>query len=695
MKIIFSIFFLSFLGLNSFAQPGEWVWMHGDNAVNPPGSFGVQGVSSPTNDPPGFYEACEWTDLNGNFWLFGGLPTGFTSYGDLWKFDPVANEWTWMKGNGIAGNPGNFGVQGVSSPTNQPPAREHGAITWTDLSNNLWMYGGNSVLGDLSDLWKYDITTNEWTWMKGPSTSYDPGTYGTQGVPSPLNKPSSREEAASSWTDNNGDLWFFGGWIGSGAVNDLWRYNIAANEWTWMKGSATISQPGVYGTLRVEDPANVPGSRCAYTHWKDNTGNFWMFGGEDFTANDFNDMWKFNPLTNNWAWMNGSSAQGAVASYGTKCVTDSLNDPGTRYENRVVWTDLNGNLWTFGGNVGYLTTDYKNDLWMYCIATNKWTWISGDNTPNPGGNWGTMGVSSPLNKPDGRMGSVGWRSLTGELYLFGGTAFTFGSFHNDVWKYTIDPSCAFCNTAPVALFSAPNHICPGTCTDFNNISLNATSFLWSFPGANPSTSTDVDPTNICYNTPGTYSVSLIATNVNGSDTLTLNNFITVYPYPLPQGISQSGDTLFANAGANSYQWYYGGILIPGATNYFYVASQSGDYNVVATDPNGCEVEAAIFDVIAAVSPISRGEGQEVTLFPNPATDKLEVFIPSIIKLSDVSISVYNMLGEELNLPVNAPAYQNKNLSAEIVLDIHQLAVGMYQIVVNDGQNLFRNKFNKQ
>ena len=37
---------------------------------------------------------------------------------------------------------------------------------------------------------------------------------------------------------------------------------------------------------------------------------------------------------------------------------------------------------------------------------------------------------------------------------------------------------------PVALFSAPNHICPGTCTSFNNLSLNATSYLWSFPGAN-------------------------------------------------------------------------------------------------------------------------------------------------------------------------------------------------------------------
>ena len=44
-----------------------------------------------------------------------------------------------------------------------------------------------------------------------------------------------------------------------------------------------------------------------------------------------------------------------------------------------------------------------------------------------------------------------------------------------------------------------------------------------------------------------------------------------------------------------YQWYYDGILIPGATDYFYIAPQSGNYNVVATDANDCEVEAVIFD----------------------------------------------------------------------------------------------------
>ena len=89
-----------------------------------------------------------------------------------------------------------------------------------------------------------------------------------------------------------------------------------------------------------------------------------------------------------------------------------------------------------------------------------------------------------------------------------------------------------CGTSiPAAAFSAPNHICPGTCTDFINLSQNATSFQWTFAGAIPSTSTDVNPLNICYNTPGSYDISLIATGAGGSDTLTLNNYITVFPSP--------------------------------------------------------------------------------------------------------------------------------------------------------------------
>jgi PKD repeat protein len=243
---------------------------------------------------------------------------------------------------------------------------------------------------------------------------------------------------------------------------------------------------------------------------------------------------------------------------------------------------------------------------------------------------------------------------------------------------------------PIAAFFADNHLCPGTCTDFQNNSSFATSYQWQFPGANPSVSTDENPTNICYNTPGSYSVTIIATNALGSDTLTLNNFITVYPFPSPQGIMQSGDTLFANAGAVAYQWYQDGILIPGATEYFYLATSSGNYNVVATDNNGCEVEAVIFDVIAKVqSPATSGQFM-IKVYPNPVSEKLIVQCFSSKGNSNLKISIYNAIGE---IVMTSDEIANQN--SEINLDVENLAKGIYWIEAGIVEKVFREKFIKE
>ena len=61
------------------------------------------------------------------------------------------------------------------------------------------------------------------------------------------------------------------------------------------------------------------------------------------------------------------------------------------------------------------------------------------------------------------------------------------------------------------------------------------------------------------------------------------------------------DTLFANQGAVSYQWYHNGVLISGATDYYYIATGSGNFNVVSVDIDGCQVEAAIFYVGAGIT----------------------------------------------------------------------------------------------
>jgi PKD repeat protein len=237
---------------------------------------------------------------------------------------------------------------------------------------------------------------------------------------------------------------------------------------------------------------------------------------------------------------------------------------------------------------------------------------------------------------------------------------------------------------PVALFTAPNHICPGTCTNFTSTSLNATSFTWIFSGAVPGTSVDENPSGICYNSPGQYGVTLIVGNSAGADTLSLPNFITVYPYPPPQGIAQSGDTLYANGGAVSYQWYFSGVLIPGATEYYFVVTDGGSYNVVCTDANGCEVEAAIFDVPALTNELS---GWNLTLAPNPVTDVLN--IRSAFNRDEPFVfTVYNALGEKI---ISASAKQ-MTTDVPVQLDCRSLPAGIYFLELAAESKSLRTKF---
>src|SRR5438105_1707810 len=129
-KILLFIFFCCAVKCDvCVAQAGEWTWIKGDSAVNPSGSFGIQGVSNPQNNPTGFYESAEWKDLDGNLWLFGGASLNFVEFGDLWKYNIASNEWTWVKGSGLPTQAGIYGTLGVPSSSNLPGSRGWGVAT--------------------------------------------------------------------------------------------------------------------------------------------------------------------------------------------------------------------------------------------------------------------------------------------------------------------------------------------------------------------------------------------------------------------------------------------------------------------------------------------------------------------------------------------------------------------------------------
>lgn len=81
---------------------------------------------------------------------------------------------------------------------------------------------------------------------------------------------------------------------------------------------------------------------------------------------------------------------------------------------------------------------------------------------------------------------------------------------------------------PVADFTALlSDICTGSAIEFYNRSLNnPTTFAWSFPGGNPATSPAENP-SVTYSANGTFSVTLIVSNADGTDTLELTNYVTV------------------------------------------------------------------------------------------------------------------------------------------------------------------------
>jgi len=676
-KIMFAIVVL-FIVSDGIAQtPGEWTWMGGSTSLNASGNFGTQGVPGISNYPPSLYEVANWVDLQGNFWLYGGIGGGIGVWGDLWKFNPQTLEWTWIYGITSAGVFPVYGIKGVASPTNNPGSRSWGIVSWTDQAGDLWCFGGQVGNGFqnalVNDLWKYTISSGLWTWMGGDTVVNSPGNFGIKGVPSTNNFPPSRSyESATGWIDNSNNLW-----LACGGYDDVWRYSIATNEWTWMAGGNVTGNPAVYGTQGIPDPANTPGARSSYTHWKDKNGNFWLFGG---LAQ--NDMWKFDVSINQWAWMSGQPFQGNPGTYNSTCVTDTVNTPRSRTENKTCWTDTCGNFWMMGGNSA---SGFMNDLWRFIPTTLEWTWVNGSSTGNVSSVFGTLGVSSPFNVAGGRMGASGWTDANNYLWLFGGGIG--GDYIGDFWRFVPDTSCTPCGQTPHAFFSSANFICPGSCIDFINNSTQATSYSWSFQGASPDTSTAFQPTNICYSNPGSYNVQLIASNTTSSDTLLLTNYITVYPSPLPQSITQSDDTLFAIAGSASYQWYYNGNIINGATDYFYLATQNGDYNVVATDVNGCEVEAAVFNVMTSVQAIGV---DEIIIFPNPVEDKVKIQKSKVTRTA-LDVSVYNVIGEKMEIDI--PIVDKSN--PDIELDVHALSSGLYYLVITFSEKTFRSKFVKQ
>lgn len=452
LKITLSLSLFLLFHLNLSAQYQQWAWIGGDSIANLNGVYGTKGVSSSSNKLGGRHSAANWKDNLGNFWLYGGF--GYDSAGgttgilsDLWKYNPSTSEWTWMNGSNALNETPIYGTQGVAAPYNKPGKRVF-SLSCVDTNGNFWLFGGGDGWGgEINDLWKYDPTTNLWTWMKGDSTWGSFGIYGTKGVANPANTPGARTMAAFH-ADKYGNLWLFGGDgndanSSSQSLNDIWKYNTTTNEWTWVHGDSLGSQLGTYGSKGLASSSNKISSRWGMGNWMNRTTDeFWIMGGYGYeysaTQGVLNDLWKFNLITHEWTWVNGDSIINQSTVRGTKGISSPLNKLGGQIL-PISWIDTLGNLWSFGGMVISSAFGYSNELWKYNVTTNEWTWASGDSLVFSPAVFGTKGVYAAANTPESRFRSNGWIDNKGDLWLFGGNGWNSSASQNlhfgDLWRF--------------------------------------------------------------------------------------------------------------------------------------------------------------------------------------------------------------------------------------------------------------------
>ncbi len=155
--------------------------------------------------------------------------------------------------------------------------------------------------------------------------------------------------------------------------------------------------------------------------------------------------------------------------------------------------------------------------------------------------------------------------------------------------------------------------------------------------------------------------------------IVVDEVVHVYDLPGEIKISVSGGT-----GSYSYEWVFNGNFFSDEEDISNL--DIGDYFLTVTDENGCALDTTIVVSFFDAVTYNPGLEQYVTLFPNPATDRLflKFDLPSA---SAVSVSLYNLNGR-LALPVVNDYFSRKTIN----LELNNMAAGIYivRFVVDDG-----------
>ncbi|GAB4495889.1 MAG: hypothetical protein OHK0019_26280 [Saprospiraceae bacterium] len=466
------------------------------------------------------------------------------------------------------------------------PACEDQLIQFTDQSS------GNIT----SRLWSFPGGTPSSSNQTNPAVTWNnPGTYNVSltlnGQGGPVTTTKSiviRPKPVANFTSSVSGLTVTFNNTSSNADTYFWDFGDGGNS-NEENPVYTYSEAGIYTvTLTVTNDCGTSIKTAII-----NTGPT-----ADFTANptdgcatlsvQFTNLSSYNATSFSWIFQGGTPSSSnqvnpnvQYAIPGTYTVTlVAINAAGTNTKIKTNYITVTGvPSANFNQTVNGLTVNFNN----LSNGATSYSWAFGD------GN--TSNETNPVH-----------------TYAMGGTYNVTLTSTNDCGS-NVSIKTVVVIAPPVAGFNAsPTTGCAPLTVQFNNQSVgNPTSWNWSFPGGNPSSSTAQNPT-VVYNTAGTYSVTLIVSNGAGSDTLVQNNFVTVNAAPTAgfNNTINGAVVTFSNTSQNatSYLWAFGDGNTSNQANPTHTYNQDGTYTVTLTATNACGTTTATKTITIVTPPVA-------------------------------------------------------------------------------------------
>jgi hypothetical protein len=255
--------------------------------------------------------------------------------------------------------------------------------------------------------------------------------------------------------------------------------------------------------------------------------------------------------------------------------------------------------------------------------------------------------------------------------------------------------------SPTASFTSPTGtLCNKAAINFTNTSTGNPTPVYSW-SVSPAANVTIAPTSfvtspaISFSTPGIYSVTLLATNINGTSSITQTvNITSCIPnvgFTIPSTANTCTDTPFTatntttgNNGGINYLWTLaptgtGATFNPGATTSFTLAisfSVAGTYTLSlnATNASGSAITSKTISVSACTG-INETNilANNVKLFPNPTKDVITLSLPN--QGIDYNVTITDILGSAIYSQKIA-----KN-NSDVQINLANKAKGVYFITI--------------